>query len=145
MSKQVVTEEMPYPRFDEKGREIPDPRPMELPTGFATPESLESMMARMVKDFSARAAEEGKETFEESCDFEVEDEEDGMSAAELRSWKLEELAEERAQLEELERELRQEEQAAKIREQVESRRPKKKKAPPVPEAPSPESSSGGSE
>jgi len=64
-------------RFDEKGREIPDPTPMahHMPAGAYAPESLQSMMRRMIREtLSAQAAAEGEETFEEANDFDLEDE-----------------------------------------------------------------------
>lgn len=61
-------------RHDEKGREIPDPRPMEMPVGLRKPESMEDMIRRFVRVEASRIAQnEGMETFEEADDFEVED------------------------------------------------------------------------
>lgn len=61
-------------RHDEKGREIPDPRPMEMPLGLRKPESMEEMIRRFVRVEASRIAQkEGMETFEEADDFEVED------------------------------------------------------------------------
>jgi len=63
-------------KHDDQGREIPDQRPITIPVGGYRPESLESMMRRMIRETSHRLAEEaGVETLEEASDFEVEDEE----------------------------------------------------------------------
>ena len=69
-------EETPmYGSLDERGWEIPDPTPVEIPAGFSRPESLEAMVQRMVRTrVSDIAAEEGFETFEEADDFEVDEE-----------------------------------------------------------------------
>lgn len=57
-------------KYNEKHEEIPDNTPVEMPLGYEKPESLESMIARMVDSVSRRAKESGKvETFEESDDF----------------------------------------------------------------------------
>lgn len=56
--------------YNEKHEEIPDNTPVEMPLGYEKPESLESMIARMVQDVSRRAKEKGTvETFEEADDF----------------------------------------------------------------------------
>lgn len=61
-------------RHDEKGREIPDPRPMEMPLGMRKPESMEDMIRRYVRVEASRIAQqEGMESFEEADDFDVED------------------------------------------------------------------------
>lgn len=61
-------------QLDEKGHEIPDPTPLRLPIGFKEPESLQSQIQRMVRgELSRAASENGFETFEESDDFEIED------------------------------------------------------------------------
>jgi len=63
-------------KYDRFHREIPDCTPVSLPVGYERPESLESMIARMVKIESLKAAKEGKESFEESDDFDITDEEE---------------------------------------------------------------------
>lgn len=61
--------------FDEYGREIPDPRPMELSPGQARPETIQEMMQRLIRThLSAAAQDHGAESFEESNDFDIEDE-----------------------------------------------------------------------
>lgn len=55
--------------------ETPDQTPVEIPVGFNQPESLESIMARMIETrFNQMAEERGQETFEEADDFDVSDE-----------------------------------------------------------------------
>lgn len=64
-------------RLDHLGREIPDPEPLVLPSGFRRPETLQEQVRRLVRtSLSLQAAEEGYETFEESEDFNVDDEVD---------------------------------------------------------------------
>lgn len=59
---------------DERGREIPDPTPLEMPLGMRKPESMEDMIRRFVRQEASRVAQaEGMESFEEADDFEVED------------------------------------------------------------------------
>lgn len=61
---------------DEKGREIPDPKPLEMPFGLNKPESIEDMIRRFVRQEASRAAQNsGMESFEEADDFEVDEEE----------------------------------------------------------------------
>lgn len=61
-------------RLDNFGREIPDPEPLTLPSGFRRPETLQEQVRRLVRtQLSMQAAESGAETFEESEDFDVDD------------------------------------------------------------------------
>lgn len=63
------------PRLDEFGHEIPDPKPVAIPAGFKRPETLAEQVQRLVRtSISRQAAEQGFETFEESEDFDVDDE-----------------------------------------------------------------------
>ena len=56
------------------GREVVDSRPMEIPAGFRRPETLAEQVQRLVRNSISREAEErGFETFEESEDFEIDD------------------------------------------------------------------------
>lgn len=56
------------------GHEIPDPRPMRIPAGFKRPPTLAEQVRRLVQtSVSEWAANNGFETFEESEDFEVDD------------------------------------------------------------------------
>lgn len=74
-------------KYNEKGQEIPDPTPVSIPLGYGHPESLESIIARMVGvQISKQAAARGFETFEEADDFDVNDEEvDPLSSHEMTS------------------------------------------------------------
>lgn len=57
------------------GREVNDPVPMEIPAGMRRPETVQEMMARLVRTtISESAARAGHETFEESFDFDVDEE-----------------------------------------------------------------------
>lgn len=61
-------------KFDQAGRELPDPRPLEVPAGYKKPESLTEKIRRMVRtDVSEWASQRGAETFEEANDFEIEE------------------------------------------------------------------------
>lgn len=59
--------------------EIPDPTPVEMPIGYEHPESLESMIARLVHNESRRAKSQGQESFEESDDFDMDDDSEIIS------------------------------------------------------------------
>lgn len=62
-------------RIDGLGREILDPTPPRIPANFKRPETLAEQVARLVRGNISREAEAaGYETFEESEDFDVEDE-----------------------------------------------------------------------
>lgn len=61
-------------RFDERGLEIPDSTPMEIPVGYRRPETLQDQIRRMVRvDLSAAAEQAGAESFDEANDFDIED------------------------------------------------------------------------
>lgn len=125
-------------KFDDQGREIPDPTPMELPTGFRAPESLESMIARMVRTrISDLADREGMETFDEANDFELDDD-DELTPSEEREMKLEALREDQMRLKELEDGFAEEAKAAKLREKIAAGQRKKQKRPPDEPAADPE-------
>lgn len=74
-------------KYNEKGQEIPDPTPVSIPLGYGHPESLESIIARMVGvQISKQAAAKGYETFEEADDFDVQDQDiDPLSVHEMTS------------------------------------------------------------
>lgn len=59
--------------------EIPDQTPVEMPLGYERPESIESMIARMVRSVSEQAGREGAETFEEADDFDMDDDSEIVS------------------------------------------------------------------
>lgn len=64
-------------KHDEKGREIMDTTPVEVPLEFQRPLTMQEEIRRMVRQELSRAAEaSGFETFEESDDFDVEDDDD---------------------------------------------------------------------
>lgn len=68
-------------KFDDQGREIPDPTPVEVPFAARRPESLQDMIRRLVRTDVSKAAEQvGAETFEEANDFEVGDDDAELSA-----------------------------------------------------------------
>lgn len=70
--------------LDERGYEILDSKPMEIPVGYRRPPSLEERMRAMVRnEISRRAQEVGQETFEEADDFKVDDDYDPRSPWEL--------------------------------------------------------------
>lgn len=61
-------------KFDSRGREIPDPTPVKAPFNFDRPLSITEQIKRMVRqELSARAADLDLETFEESEDFECDE------------------------------------------------------------------------
>lgn len=57
------------------GKEYPDPVPMAPPIGYQAPPTLMEMIRTMIASEALKAslAEQGFETFEESDDFEIED------------------------------------------------------------------------
>lgn len=70
-----ILEDLIPGRQDGLGHEIPDPRPMQVPAGMKRPETLQEQVARLVRGAISREAEEaGFETFDESEDFDVDDE-----------------------------------------------------------------------
>lgn len=62
-------------QFDDRGRQVPDPRPVEVPAHFTRPLSIQDEIKRFVRsELAQRAAAEGAETFEEADDFYLDDE-----------------------------------------------------------------------
>lgn len=115
-------------KYTADGRELPDPTPVEVPAGWRQPESVESMLARMVRTKVSELAEkEGLETFEEANDFDIEDEDEPLTAHEQQDMKLEALADEKRRLDETEDAFNEEQKQSKIREEVEERREKKRR------------------
>lgn len=108
-------------KFDEKGREIPDPRPMAIPAGWDRPETLQDQIKRLIRvQLSQQAADTGQETFEEADDFDVPDDEpDLLSGYEVREMASEPLG------------------------GVDADGPGGSSAPPVPEAPAPSTAVAG--
>lgn len=74
-NKRMVAELPRFKQLDEKGREVPDPTPMEVPAGFKRPETLAEQIRRLVRSeqFAKDVAAQGFETFEESEDFDIDD------------------------------------------------------------------------
>lgn len=60
-------------KFNEAGQQIPDQTPLEVPVGFGVPTDLTELIRTLVRVESNRQAEQGGETFEESDDFDVEE------------------------------------------------------------------------
>lgn len=70
--------------FDEWGREVPDPRPVDIPAGMRRPLSLKEQIQQAIRnELSRRAAEDGEETFEEADDFEVDEDGEPVSPYEF--------------------------------------------------------------
>lgn len=60
--------------LDARGRELPDPVPMAPPVGMSQGPSLADFVQRMIRNEVSRAAAAAEmETFEESDDFDIED------------------------------------------------------------------------
>lgn len=67
----------------EEGWELYDPDPLAIPAGLKRPLSLREQIQRVLRtEVSAQAVMQGLESFEESEDFDVEDE---FDSAEIRS------------------------------------------------------------
>lgn len=79
MKKRVYTK-----KFNERGEELMDSRPLDIPIGFKRPETLAETIQRMVRNEASRvAAANDMETFEEADDFDVGDDYDPSSPWEL--------------------------------------------------------------
>lgn len=65
-------------KYNEKNEEIPDQTPVALPVGCEIPESLDSMIARMIHNNNYLRDSNQAETFEEADDFEIDDDEDNL-------------------------------------------------------------------
>lgn len=61
--------------LDDQGREIPDPRPLDVPIGFKKPETLADQIRRLIRSqqLSDLANSQDMDTFEEAEDFEIDD------------------------------------------------------------------------
>lgn len=71
-------------KFDDKGRELPDSTPIELPLHWQRPQTIQEQIRSFVRsELSRRAAAQGEETFEEADDFDVDDDFDPRSPWEL--------------------------------------------------------------
>lgn len=70
--------------YNERGEEIPDPRPVALPVGFTRPKSLQETMQHLLRNEEFRRALDKHEldTFEEAEDFgEEQDERDPFTGS----------------------------------------------------------------
>lgn len=85
--------------YDQFGREVPDPNPIEMPVGYERPESLEEMIARMVNVVSRQAADAGYESEDEANDFDINNEEIPNSPYQYDDMQEEELVRPRAKTE----------------------------------------------
>lgn len=72
-------------KYDKNNCECPDKTPVEIPLGYTAPETLESMIARLVTahDFRAQLAAQGVDTIEEAEDFDVNDDTEIKSEHEM--------------------------------------------------------------
>lgn len=71
-------------RLNERGEEIPDPTPIEVPAGMKRPETLAEQVQRLVRrQVSDYAALHGHETFEEADDLEMDDDFDPSTPYEV--------------------------------------------------------------
>lgn len=61
--------------YNEKGEELPNSTPLELPVGFSRPQTLQERMRYLLRSEELKRALEsaGEETFEEADDFDVEE------------------------------------------------------------------------
>lgn len=78
---------------DDRGREIPDPRPVEVPLNMKRPLTIQEEIQRFIRveaSLAAQAAEQ--ETFEEADDFDVGDDPEITSPYELDDSIPEEIA-----------------------------------------------------
>ncbi len=65
-------------------KEFPDPTPIEIPIGYSKPLTLREDMRRFIREeYSAHAAQQGEETFEEADDFDIGDADEAPSPYEL--------------------------------------------------------------
>lgn len=69
---------------DDNRFEVPDSTPVELPVGCEHPESLEAMIARMIRVEAHKALGEGLESFDEADDFDVEDDGELVSEYQMK-------------------------------------------------------------
>lgn len=61
-------------KYDELGREIPDPQPIEIPLRFRSGPTIDQKMKQMLVNLlNQQAREQGTETFEEANDFDIPD------------------------------------------------------------------------
>jgi len=76
--------------YNAKGEEVPDPNPVPWPNHLKAGPSLTDLIKQMVRtEISQRAAAEDFETFEESDDFDVDEDPDPLSPYELHEGAVE--------------------------------------------------------
>lgn len=67
-------------KFNERGEELPDPTPVEVPANLRRAESTTEMIQRLIQAEVSRVAQSvGGESFEESLDFDVPDEDPDLA------------------------------------------------------------------
>lgn len=90
-------------KYDKEGREIPDPKPVEVPLDFRRPPDIHELIARYVRSeaFKARAEAQGMETEEEANDFDVggDEADDELAMAERAFIMSEEFPRDRSEVE----------------------------------------------
>lgn len=70
---------------NERGWEIPDPTPVEVPLHWKRPPTLQDTIRQFIRtEMSQQAQDQGAESFEEADDFEMDEEPDPLSAYEMR-------------------------------------------------------------
>lgn len=70
--------------LNDKGWEVPDPKPMAIPGGFQRPATMEERLLRFIRhEVSQAAKDKNYETFEEADDFDVGDDFDPQSPYEV--------------------------------------------------------------
>ena len=60
--------------YNEKGEEIPDPTPLEVPIGCGRPDTFEDIRKMLRREVMDELNQLGVETFDEADDFDMEDE-----------------------------------------------------------------------
>ncbi len=84
-------------QYTKDNREINDKTPVAMPLGYERPEPLSHLIARLVRVESIKAQSMGKESFEESDDFEVDEDNDAIASTYQMTQMQEEHVRERPQ------------------------------------------------
>lgn len=72
-------------RFDDRGRELPDDTPVDVPLNYKRPPTIQEMIRAHIRtELSRQAVDDGAESFEEADDFDVGSDDDPLSAYELQ-------------------------------------------------------------
>lgn len=77
--KEVFEQSVQSQFLDERGREKPNPVPLQPPVGYKKQPTIAEQMRMMIKQASLEAAQAGAETEEEANDFDVDEEYDPTS------------------------------------------------------------------